>query len=211
MDDSNRYQDDPLQISFVQASMTDGCVIPLGDLPEGERTADVAPIIPITIRKMVLLQDVSRDGHIRVYGVRPSAVVIVGMVERLSWYRGVCKLQINDATGRVMVRLITGPGRHIVIPRDWFGQYVMLAGLPFCYWSTGGWDFEAFSSRKATALEVAYHTIESVHAMLSLQRLQDDISIQEAASVIMPAMAVERRPRHRRAVSSQDPMPVGIP
>ena len=148
----------------------DGSVIPLGDLPEGERPSDVAPIIPITIRKMVLLQNVSRDGYIRVHGVKPNAVIIVGVVERLWWDRGACKLQLNDSTGRVNVRIVMGPGGHHIVPRDWFGQYVMLAGLPFCYWMTGGWDFEAFSSRKATAEEVACHLIESVHAIFSLRR-----------------------------------------
>ena len=83
----------------------------------------------------------------------------------------------------------------------------MLAGLPRSYRSGPGWDFKAYSSRRATADEVAYHMIESVHAFLSLQRLRDAIGIEETATVVVPPEAIERRPRRSQAAGSQDPLP----
>ena len=110
---------------------------------------------------------------------------------------------LNDATGRIFVRLINGPGHRLDgVVR---GQYVMLAGLPYLYWCTGAWDFEAFSSRRAIADEVSYHTIETVHALLSLQHHRDMVDIEDTSATVVPPETVERRHRGEPSSSSQGP------
>ena len=180
-----------------------GITITCPDLPEDERPTDLAPIIPITIKRMEMAQRLSRDGRIRLHGFSPKIVIIFGVVEKVWWDREVRKLILNDSTGRTYVRLIQGPGNRLNGPLR--GQYVMLAGSPYRYWTGVGWDFEAYCSRRATADEVSYHTIESVHALLSLQRRRDELDLEDTTTIVVPPEAVERRSRRSQATSSQDP------
>ena len=157
----------------------------------------------MTIRRLKLAQRSSRNGIIRVCGFTPEAIVLMGMVERVWWVNGTLQVMLNDATGRLHVMFPRDSGVTLSEPLQ--GRYVIIVGMSFLVWCSGGWDFKARVSRMVeSADEVAYHTIESCHALLALQRRRDELDIEDTTVNVIAAEAVERV-RHSTASSSRGP------
>ena len=112
------------------------------------------------------------------------------------WVNKVTNIILNDATGRIHVRL-PRPTR-LSLFGELVGRYLMIAGMAVIEWRSGGWDFNAYGSRfVSSADEISYHIVECCHAKLSLQRLRDAKDIEETTTVVVAAEAAEKQYRSR--------------
>ena len=137
-------------------------------------------------------------------GFTPEAIVLVGIVEKVWWVNKTRQIMLNDATGRVHVRLPRDSGDTLLGPLR--GRYVIIVGMSFMEWSSGGWDFDARVSRfVGSADEISYHAIESCHALLALQRRRGELDVEDTTVNVIAAEAAERVRRSTAASSSQGP------
>ena len=171
-------------------------IIPLRDLPEGTRSLafESAPIIPMTIRRLLLAQHSSRDGRIRVSGFIPEAILLAGAVEKVQHFQGFdVRVKLNDATGRLYVVMPLEVRNSL--PNQILGRYLLVCGRLVKVWATDSWEFVARVSRILTTPdEISYHVVESAHAHLAVQRERDYLDIADTEVVNEGPMAVERRP-----------------
>ena len=171
-------------------------IIPLHDLPEGIRPLvfESAPVIPMMIYRLMLAQNSSRDGQVRVSGFIPEAIILSGVVEMVQQFPGFdVRVRLNDATGRLFITM--PPEVWGSLPGQVIGRYLLVCGRLVRMWSTESWEFVARVTKILTTPdEISYHVVESAHAHLAVQRERDYLDIADTEVVNEGPMAVERRP-----------------
>merc|ERR1719262_558054 len=62
------------------------------------------PLLPVTVRMIELALAQKGGDELRIHGVEPGAVLLVGAVEDLDLKQAAMEFSLNDATGRIRAR-----------------------------------------------------------------------------------------------------------
>lgn len=137
------------------------------DSQKKSRQEEKQSSLPVTVR---VIQAAATSGEssedVKIYGVEPSILILVGVVENLTLQAACTEFTLNDGTGRMRAKYFSS-GSENPFSNIKSGQYVVLAAqlrtTPETHISITG------ARAVRTADEICFHTIECANAMLKLQ------------------------------------------
>jgi len=125
------------------------------------------PLLPVTVRMIELALAQKGGDELRIHGVEPGAVLLVGAVEDLDLKQAAMEFSLNDATGRIRSRFFF-PSSEFKLNGVKDGSYVSFVGT---IKTEPNPHLSIMTLRLiSTPDEISYHFIEAAHTALRLRK-----------------------------------------